>query len=165
MTGCGSHIVQRTAIRNVPLTGQFCRVYTVSSFRRLGIFSTKVIYDDRATPVFAASNPGDPHAALDTHSLPDLACVKHKPVAAPMTKSLDADAESEGDSSDESDLSVVKIISDNPWAATHTSIPKQVCYAFYTHAYPFLSCLQYDSDLVMSCSQESSLEYGRSTYL
>jgi hypothetical protein len=39
-----------------------------------------------------------------------------------------ADAESEGDSSDESDLSVVKIVSDDPWAAARAAaILKQVC--------------------------------------
>ena len=38
------------------------------------------------------------------------------------------DAESEGDSSDESDLSVVKIVSDDPWAAARAAaILKQVC--------------------------------------
>lgn len=40
----------------------------------------------------------------------------------------DADAESEGDSSDDSDLSVVKIVSDDPWAAARAAaILKQVC--------------------------------------
>jgi hypothetical protein len=39
----------------------------------------------------------------------------------------DAEAESEGDSSDESDLSVVKIVSDDPWAAARAAaILKQV---------------------------------------
>ena len=40
----------------------------------------------------------------------------------------DTDAESEGDSSNDSDSSMVKIISDDPWAAGHAAaILKQVC--------------------------------------
>jgi hypothetical protein len=74
----------------------------------------------------------------------------------PMTESLDADAESEGDSSDESDLSVVKIVSDDPWAAARAAaILKQVCYNSYTHAYPFLFCLQHDWDLVMKAARKN----------
>jgi hypothetical protein len=50
----------------------------------------------------------------------------------PMADSLDA--ESEGDSSDESDLSVVKIVSDDPWAAARAAaILKQVCYNSHTY--------------------------------
>ena len=47
----------------------------------------------------------------------------------PMAAAVDdADAESEGDSSDDSDLSVVKIVSDDPWAAARAAaILKQVC--------------------------------------
>ena len=48
-----------------------------------------------------------------------------EPMAEPAD---DADAESEGDSSDDSDLSVVKIVSDDPWAAARAAaILKQVC--------------------------------------
>jgi hypothetical protein len=48
-----------------------------------------------------------------------------EPMAEPVG---DADAESEGDSSDDSDLSVVKIVSDDPWAAARAAaILKQVC--------------------------------------
>jgi hypothetical protein len=66
----------------------------------------------------------------------------------PMADSLDA--ESEGDSSDESDLSVVKIVSDDPWAAARAAaILKQVCYNSHRRIYPFLYCLQHDWDLVM----------------
>jgi hypothetical protein len=65
----------------------------------------------------------------------------------PMADSLDA--ESEGDSSDESDLSVVKIVSDDPWAAARAAaILKQVCYS-HRRFCPFLYCLQHDWDLVM----------------
>ena len=49
----------------------------------------------------------------------------HVEVDEPMLKT--EDAESEGDSSDESDLSVVKIVSDDPWAAARAAaILKQV---------------------------------------
>ena len=55
----------------------------------------------------------------------------------PMVDSLDA--ESEGDSSDESDLSVVKLVSDDPWAAARAAaILKQVCCSTHTRVYPFL---------------------------
>ena len=48
-----------------------------------------------------------------------------EPMAEPVD---DADAESEGDSSDDSDLSVMKIVSDDPWAAARAAaILKQVC--------------------------------------
>lgn len=53
---------------------------------------------------------------------------EHVEVDEPMVEPVDADAESEGDSSDESDLSVVKIVSDDPWAAARAAaILKQVC--------------------------------------
>jgi hypothetical protein len=55
-----------------------------------------------------------------------------EPMAEPV------DAESEGDSSDESDLSVVKIVSDDPWAAARAAaILKQVCPE--AHPYVFAS--------------------------
>ena len=44
---------------------------------------------------------------------------EHIEVDEPMAESLDT--ESEGDSSDESDLSVVKIVSDDPWAAARAA--------------------------------------------
>jgi hypothetical protein len=53
---------------------------------------------------------------------------EHIELDEPMVEPVDADAESEGDSSDESDLSVVKIVSDDPWAAARAAaILKQVC--------------------------------------
>ena len=54
-----------------------------------------------------------------------------EPMAEPAD---DADAESEGDSSDDSDLSVVKIVSDDPWAAARAAaILKQVCSGSHAH--------------------------------
>ena len=54
---------------------------------------------------------------------------EHIEVDEPMAEPAgDADAESEEDSSDDSDLSVVKIVSDDPWAAARAAaILKQVC--------------------------------------
>ena len=50
-----------------------------------------------------------------------------------------ADTESEGDSSDESDLSVVKIVSDDPWAAARAAaILKQVCPGSSTFCFSLL---------------------------
>jgi hypothetical protein len=50
----------------------------------------------------------------------------------------DADADSEGDSSDESDLSLVKIVSDDPWAAARAAaILKQVCSDSHARVSPF----------------------------
>lgn len=58
----------------------------------------------------------------------------------PMIES--EDAESEGDSSDDSDLSVVKIVSDDPWAAARAAaILKQVCSDSHTRVCPSLSYL------------------------
>ena len=66
----------------------------------------------------------------------------------PMVESMDE--EPEGDSSDESDLSVVKIVSDDPWAAARAAaILKQVCFNSHTRTFPFSSFLQHDWDLVM----------------
>jgi len=65
-----------------------------------------------------------------------------------MVESMDE--KPEGNSSDESDLSVVKIVSDNPWVATWAAaILKQVCFDSNTHTSPFSSFLQHDWDLVM----------------
>jgi len=65
-----------------------------------------------------------------------------------MVESMDE--KPEGDSSDESDLSVVKIVSDDPWAAARAAaILKQVCFDSNTHTSPFLSFLQHDWDLVI----------------
>jgi len=73
---------------------------------------------------------------------------EHIEVDEPMVKSMDE--EPEGDSSDESDLSVVKIVSDNPWAAAQAAaILKQVCFDSNTRTSPFSSFLQHDWDLVM----------------
>ena len=55
----------------------------------------------------------------------------------PMVEPVDADAESEEDSSDESDLSLVKIVSDDPWAAARAAaILKQVCLVSYGRPFP-----------------------------
>src|SRR6266851_3027807 len=65
---------------------------------------------------------------------------EHIEVDEPMAESLDT--ESEGDSSDESDLSVVKIVSDDPWAAARAAaILKQVCHDAHARISPPLSCL------------------------
>ena len=56
----------------------------------------------------------------------------------PMVEPVDGDAESEEDSSDESDLSVVKIVSDDPWAAARAAaILKQVCLDSHVRVLPF----------------------------
>ena len=66
----------------------------------------------------------------------------------PMVESMDE--EPEGDSSDESDLSVVKIVSDDPWAAARAAaILKQVCFDSNIRTSPFSYFLQHDWDLVM----------------
>jgi len=66
----------------------------------------------------------------------------------PMVESMDE--EPEGDSSDESDLSVVKIVSDDPWAAARAAaILKQVWFDSNPRTSPFSSFLQHDWDLVM----------------
>jgi len=58
-----------------------------------------------------------------------------EPMAEPAD---DGDAESEGDSSGDSDLSVVKIVSDDPWAAARAAaILKQVCSDFHASCFPF----------------------------
>lgn len=63
---------------------------------------------------------------------------EHIEVDEPMVEPVDADAESEGDSSDESDLSVVKIVSDDPWAAARAAaILKQVCLDTHARGFPF----------------------------
>jgi hypothetical protein len=52
-----------------------------------------------------------------------------------------ADEESESDGSDESDLSVVKIVSDDPWAAARAAaILKQVCSGSSPFTYIHLAC-------------------------
>jgi hypothetical protein len=76
---------------------------------------------DRALSEELASpreHPPEPHLLEE--------CIEiDEPMAEPAD---DADAESEGDSSDDSDLSVVKIVSDDPWAAARAAaILKQVC--------------------------------------
>lgn len=66
----------------------------------------------------------------------------------PMVEIMDE--EPEGDSSDESDLSVVKIVSDDPWAAARAAaILKQVGFDCRTRTFPFSYFLQHDWDLVM----------------
>jgi len=73
---------------------------------------------------------------------------EHIEVDEPMVESMDE--EPEGDSSDKSDLSVVKIVSDDPWAAAWAAaILKQVCFDSNTRTSPFSSFLQHDWDLVM----------------
>jgi len=60
-----------------------------------------------------------------------------------MVESMDE--EPEGDS----DLSVVKIVSDDPWAAARAAaILKQVCFGSNTRTSPFSSFLQHNWDLV-----------------
>ena len=55
----------------------------------------------------------------------------------PMAMVESVDVESEGDSSDESDLSLVKIVSDDPWAAARAAaILKQVCSNTHTCVSP-----------------------------
>jgi len=79
---------------------------------------------------------------------------EHIEVDEPMAESLDT--ESEGDSSDESDLSVVKIVSDDPWAAARAAaILKQVCHDAHARISPPLSCLQHDWDLVMKAARKN----------
>jgi hypothetical protein len=65
------------------------------------------------------------------HTPEPLSIEEHVEVDEPMAETLDA--ESEGDSSDDSDLSVVKIVSDDPWAAARAAaILKQVCPMLHT---------------------------------
>ncbi len=76
----------------------------------------------------------------------------------PMPETVDA--ESEEDSSDESDLSVVKIVSDDPWSAARAAaILKQVC-SSSTPSVSLLSPLpgvQHDWDLVTKVARSRRL--------
>ena len=76
----------------------------------------------------------------------------------PMAEAADTD--SEGDCSDESDLSVVKIVSDDPWAAARAAaILKQVCSSYKSFAPLHLSLpdVQHDWDLVTKIARSRRL--------